>query len=104
MKEELSNSNHSAIHWLSKKLETLDTKFKVYLLAVINLIEDKVTLEEELAILDHHDDRVANLLNRFQQLGSEPVAVYSLSPTTDPYLHLCKQCATYKGAEISQGS
>ena len=53
-----------------QKLGELDMEFKAYHLAMIDLIEDDA-LEAEQIVLDEHDDKVAYLTMRVQQLISK---------------------------------
>ena len=45
-----------------KKLENLDSDFKQYHYALIELIDDEETLEEEQENLDKHDNEIAELV------------------------------------------
>ena len=50
-------------------MNSLDAEFKSYHLSVMDLIEDDA-LEGEQVVLDEHDDRIARLTVRVQQLAS----------------------------------
>ena len=53
-----------------KNLEGLNSDFKKYHLALVDLLEDKNALEEEQHVLDEHDETVDLLLARINQLLS----------------------------------
>lgn len=53
-----------------QRLESLDAEFKTHHLALVDLIEDEETLSGEQVILDTHDDEIAHLAERIQQVIS----------------------------------
>ena len=53
---------------MARKLETLDADFRNYHHALIDLINDEDSLITEQGTLDNHDDFVAELSARIQQL------------------------------------
>ena len=53
-----------------EKLENLDSDFKQYHYALIELIDDEETLEEEQENLDKHDNKIAELVVSYKQLLS----------------------------------
>ena len=57
---------------MKRKLETLDNDFKTHHYALVDLVDDKdeTTLEHEQETLDNHDDEIAVLTVRVQQLIS----------------------------------
>ena len=63
-------STPSLARRMSQRLEALDTDFKTHHLAVIDAMGDDDTagLAQEQEILDIHDDEVASLAYRFEQL------------------------------------
>ena len=60
------------------KLESLDKDFKTYHYALVDLIDDEATLASEQETLDNHDDEMAILAVRVQQL-----ITLSASPSSD---------------------
>ena len=50
------------------KLESLDKDFKTYHYALVDLIDDEATLASKQESLDNHDDEMAILTVRVQQL------------------------------------
>lgn len=66
-KETLSSGDRLAAQRLLPKLEGLDSEFKNYHLAVVDLVGDDA-LGAEQATLDEHDDRVADFTTRIEQL------------------------------------
>ena len=73
-----------------KRLESLEEEFKRYYLGVINHMEEEEDLEKEQAILDEHDDRVADVLDRLQQLHlhTECAVKVEVDPQQHMYKHL----------------
>ncbi len=63
-------STPSLAHRMSQRLEALDVDFKTHHLAVIDAMRDDDTdgLAQEQEILDTHDDEVASLAYRLEQL------------------------------------
>ena len=86
-KEKLSHKDEVAIKGYTKRLENLDADFKGYHCSVIDLVEDdeKVLLEEQ-AKLDHHEDRVTDLMSHLLDLGveEEKVATPSVVGSSKP--------------------
>lgn len=68
------------IQWLLQKLDKLDTDFKSYRFARIDLVED-AALDTEQGVLDEHDDKVASLAARVQQLILQSSIISSSSVT-----------------------
>ena len=62
-----------------RKLEQLDTDFRKYHLAIVDLTDDDEALDTEQEALDIHDDRVTALHDRLRRL----IANSSVSRTTD---------------------
>ncbi len=52
---------------MMQKLEALDPDFKIHHFALIDLVDEPYTLQEEQATLEEHDDNVAQLTARIQQ-------------------------------------
>jgi hypothetical protein len=65
----VSELEHDTARRLQQKLEELDSDFKTYHLAVVDLTDDEA-LDTEQAMLDEHDDKVTDLSARLQQLVS----------------------------------
>ncbi len=55
---------------LTTRLESLVAEFKVHHYAVIDLIDDEAELEAQQAILDEHDDFMAALTSRLENLST----------------------------------
>ena len=53
---------------MTRKLDSLDSEFRTHHHALIDLIDDEETLQKEQSTLDEHDDFVAELAVRIQQL------------------------------------
>ena len=53
---------------MTRKLDSLDSEFRTHHHAFIDLIDDEETLQKEQSTLDEHDDFVAELAVRIQQL------------------------------------
>ena len=71
-KDTLTNSDLLTTECLSKKVETLDVEFKEQHCAVISLVgNDKQILDEEQVIMDDYEDKVAEIIERLQQLQPE---------------------------------
>jgi ATP-dependent helicase/DNAse subunit B len=68
-KERPSPGDLDTARRLQQKLEELDSDFKTYHLAVVDLTDDEA-LDTEQAMLDEHDDKVTDLSARLQQLVS----------------------------------
>ena len=83
IKEELTHADCLAIQSWIKKFETLDTKFRQHHYTIVELLDDEAVDEEQVA-LDDHDERVTDLIDRLQQLVSEPKEAVSLSRPADP--------------------
>ncbi len=67
---------------------SLDTDFKSYHLAIVDLV-DEDSLDAEQSALDEHDDKVASLAVRIQQVALDPSSTSSPSNSTlDPRVHL----------------
>ena len=67
-KANLTAEDRLAAQHLLQKVNSLDAEFKSYHLSVVDLIEDDA-LEGEQVVLDEHDDRIARLTVRVQQLA-----------------------------------
>ena len=71
-KDKLMHKDLVAIKGFIKRLESLDTDFKLYHCNVIDVVEeDEGILMEEQAKLDDHEDRVTNLMSRLLKLSVE---------------------------------
>ena len=54
-----------------KKIEALNTEFRHHYYTIVELMDDEA-LEEEQVVLDDSDERVADFVERLQQLMLEP--------------------------------
>ena len=75
--EALSPGDVRIAQQLRKRLSSLDADFRSYHFAIIDLV-DEDSLEVEQRVLDEHDDRVADLAIRLQQLTPNPTVAPSL--------------------------
>ena len=71
-KADLSATEVLAARRFVGRSKELNDDFKRYHFAVVDLVEDKDVEEAEQAILDEHDERVANLTDRLQTLATRP--------------------------------
>ena len=69
IKIELSHSDRLEAKRFQERLTNLDTEFKMYDLAVVDLLVEEDDLKEQ-ADLDDHDDRVTGLLRRLAHLAT----------------------------------
>ena len=90
-KEVLLPAEHIALQWSAKKIETLDAEFKKQHFAVIELLDDEDALSEEKDTLDKQDDRVAEILDRIDQLKLYPRAISVPAPAVNPATNLAIQ-------------
>ena len=90
IKEDLTHADRLAIQRLIKKFETLDTEFRQHHYTIVELLDDEA-VDEEQAALDDHDEKVTDLVDRLQQLVSEPKEAVSPSGPVDPFKPLRKQ-------------
>ena len=67
-KETLLPTDQVVVGRLARKIETLDSEYKKHHLIVVELIEDDALLGEEQDTLDKHDDHVAEIADRIEQL------------------------------------
>ena len=79
---ELSNIDRLTIEHLLQKLEKSEASFKEFHFEVLDLI-DKAEQEDEQAILDEHDNKVADTTARIQQLLAETPKPEPLSSDSD---------------------
>ena len=58
-----------------KKLESLSIEFKTYHCTILDQIADDYKLAKEQAVLNHHEDKVEDMMNRLEDLvkTTEPV-------------------------------
>ena len=61
-------STPSHAHRMSQKLESLDADFKLHHYALIDALDDEAVLAREQETLDQHDDDIAELAVRVEQL------------------------------------
>ena len=73
-KDEKSPGDLATAQRTLKKLEELDADFKTYHFAIVDAAEEEA-LDDEQTILDGHDDRIAGLVARAQQLVSKLGAI-----------------------------
>ena len=67
-KEELAHADHLPIQRLIKKFETLDADLRQYHYTIMELQQNKADVKEEQAVMDDHDEKVTDVINRLQQL------------------------------------
>ena len=87
-KDKLMHKDLVAIKGFIKRLESLDTDFKVYHRNIIDLVEeDEGVLMVEQAKLDDHEDKVANLMSHLLELGieEEKVPMPSVAAPSKPF-------------------
>ena len=82
VKTDLTHADRFAIQRLIKKFETLDAEFRQHHYNVVELLDD-TEVDGEQAILDDHDDKFTDLVERLQQLVSEPDGADSV-PAPEP--------------------
>lgn len=89
---EISAGDRLAAQRLLQKLDTLDSDFKSHHFAVVDLVDEEAMSTEQ-GVLDEHDDRVADLAVRLQQLITEPSTTSSpsASGSADPHVRLSKR-------------
>ncbi len=85
-KAELSAGDRLAAQTIARRLETLDSEFKTYHFAIVDLIDDPSTEQE---VMDNHDDKMAGLTVRIQQLTAR--APDSPAAGTGPGKRLAKR-------------
>ena len=91
-KETLSPADRIALQRLVKKIESLDEEFKKQHFVIVELLDQEDDLTQEQAKLDEHDDQVADLSDRVEQLrllGSE--STIEPTPTTSHTGELAKR-------------
>ena len=76
IKDELAYADHLVIQRLIKKFETLDTEFHQYHYTLVELQENEADVEEEQVVLDHHDEKVTDIIDRLYQLVLVPKKVF----------------------------
>ena len=69
LKIELSHSDRVEVKRFQERLTYLDAEFRMYHLAVVDLLMEEDDLKKEQADLDDHDDRVTGLLRRLARLA-----------------------------------
>ena len=103
-KVELSHSDRLAVQRLQQRLTNMDSDFKRYHLAVVDLLDEDKNLDDKQAILDDHDDRVSDLSDCLTNL---PIpAEREMKPKADPQQPLHRrlqhvECSMQKVAEQS---
>ena len=70
-KAELKATDQASVQCMVKRLEDLDADFKQHHMALIETIEDEEKLTEEQAILDVHDDKISEFMDRLHCLIEE---------------------------------
>ena len=86
---------------LTRKLDGLDADFRTHHHALIDLIDDEDTLQQEQATLDQHDDLVAELTARIEQLIRLCSSASDASPrkiASRRHAHLKKTLSSMKEA------
>ena len=71
LKRELNLSDDSTLQRVKVKVDSLDADFKWYHFAVINVAEDNAQ-EEEQAVLDERDNRIAEIMTHIEELFEPP--------------------------------
>ena len=66
----LSHTDRLEAKRFQERLTNLDAEFRMYHLAVVDLLEEEGDLAKEQADLDDHDDRVTDLLRRLTHLAT----------------------------------
>ena len=90
-KGEISAGDRLAAQRFLRKLDSLDSDFKSHHFAIVDLV-DGDSLEAEQGVLDEHDDKVADLAVRMQQLAADPsIASSPSSNGLDPRVRLDKR-------------
>ena len=74
----------ASIQRLVNKVKTLDYEFSEYHYTIMELQENKAGVDEQQAMLDDHDEKVSDLIDRLQHLVSEPKEGRSPSAIADP--------------------
>ena len=93
-KETLSSTDHIALQRLAKKIESLDEEFKNQHFILVELLDQEDDLTKEQAALNEHDDQVADLSDRAEQLRllvMEPTCSLERTPTTSHAGELVKR-------------
>ena len=70
-KIELKASDHTSIQCMVKRLENMDADFKQHHMALIETIGKEDKLAEEQSVLDDHDDKMSNFMDRLLCLIEE---------------------------------
>ena len=70
LKVALSHTDRLEAKRFQERLTNLDAEFRMYHLAVVDLLEEEGDLVKEQADLDDHDDRVTSLLCRLAHLAT----------------------------------
>ena len=78
-KATLSHSDCLVVQNLLKRLEELCTKFREYHYAAIDQTEQENNLEKEQVIMGDHEDKIAELVERIQELEAESPLTARLS-------------------------
>ena len=71
IKSEITHSDSVIIQGQTEKLKSLDSDFKRHHYTMIELVdeEDLETLDQEQAVLDDHDNKIANMMDRLIRLS-----------------------------------
>ena len=67
-KEMLTEKNWQSASKMVKKLEVLSTEFKTYHCSILDQIEEQQKLPKEEVILDKHEDKVEEQIERVEEL------------------------------------
>ena len=90
-KDSLTSGDLLTVHCLLKKVEALDIEFKENHYAVIDLVEDdEQILNEQQAVIDNHEDKVAEITECLQQLRLESKAASAAAHSRGHTHHLCR--------------
>ena len=87
----LTSSDRVTLERLSKKIEALDAEFKDHHYAVIDLVGyDEQILDDEQPIMDDNEDKVAEIIERLQQLRPKSKATLLTAHSTNQCVLLGK--------------
>lgn len=84
-KPSLSPAEHLAAQQLSQKIEKLDAEFQTHHLAMVDHLEGESLVTEQ-AVLDEHDDQLADLTIRVRQLMSGSMSSHDSEPRASRWL------------------
>ena len=86
-KEALSHSDQLMIQRLQQRLATLDSEFQRYHISAIDLVEEEEELEREQSIFNDHNERIAVMSDRLEQLASSAKPTITAKTDSQQLLH-----------------